>query len=164
MRRGLCKLSPEGTSIWGHIFTIAPGLLHQEPRQLPQGIQQVSVIWMSPPSHKQNSEWWGQGHRRQKRVHVTRTPKTRCSTLPRGEYVSRVVVPGQSLPLSLLCHAGNSLKAKSSQGDCPQTKERTDEWGSPGVLSPQGLHGQDSQSTLPLCGRIILGSSHRGHP
>lgn len=97
----------------------------------------VSKTPMSPPSHKGEPRVVGQGHGRQKRVHVAGTPQiSSLFHLHRGA-VSRWGVPGQSLPSSLLCHAGNSLKAKSSQGDCPLPERgRTDGRGPQGLESP----------------------------
>lgn len=73
-------------------------------------------------------------------------PKSVASSISNRGAVSRWGVPGQSLPLSLLCHAGNSLKANSSQGDCP-LPERGRPAGVPRVSSL--LLGQDSQPRTP---------------
>lgn len=64
---------------------------------------------------------------------------------PKGA-ASRWGVPGQSLPLSLLRHAGNSLKANSSQGGCPLPQGGR----MGGVPRVSGLRlGQDSQPPGP---------------
>lgn len=148
-------LSPEGTEPGPPSFPRVPLGLHPGPPPLSWGPPVCGIPFLP----QVEPEWWGQGHRRQERAMWLELPKPPSPPSPRGVW-GGWGVPGQSLPLSLLCHAGNSLKANSSQGDGPQTKERTD-GGLPWALKSPTRSGLPGPLLLP---HIIWGSSRRGRP